>query len=132
MWITYTVVQNKIFLIWKRIPILFIRHDITFPLYLEADEIFNLACPASPYYQRDPVQTIKVCVNGSVNMLGLAKDLMRPFCKPQLVKSMVIPRSTLKEIIGAGKSIGIRSCYDEGKRSAETLFLTITDSTNLI
>jgi UDP-glucuronate decarboxylase len=103
----------------------FIRHDITFPLYIEADEIYNLACPASPiYYQFDPVQTTKTSVHGAINMLGLAKR----------VKAKILQAST-SEVYGDpeihpqpesywGKvnPIGQRSCYDEGKRCAETLF----------
>jgi len=103
----------------------FIRHDVTFPLYVEVDEIYNLACPASPiHYQFDPVQTTKTSVHGAINMLGLAKR----------VKARIFQAST-SEIYGDPKvhpqsesywgnvnPIGIRSCYDEGKRCAETLF----------
>jgi UDP-glucuronate decarboxylase len=103
----------------------FIRHDITFPLYIEIDEIYNLACPASPkYYQQDPVQTTKTTVHGAINMLGLAKR----------TKSKILQAST-SEVYGDPSihpqpetywgnvnPIGIRSCYDEGKRCAETLF----------
>src|SRR5712672_1312964 len=102
-----------------------VRHDVTFPLYIEVDEIYNLACPASPiHYQRDPVQTTKTSVHGAINMLGLAKR----------VKARILQAST-SEVYGDpevhpqpesywGKvnPIGIRSCYDEGKRCAETLF----------
>lgn len=102
-----------------------IRHDVCFPLYLEVDQIFNLACPASPiYYQNDPVQTVKTSVHGAINMLGLAKRL----------KIRIFQAST-SEVYGSPKvhpqpehywghvnPIGIRSCYDEGKRCAETLF----------
>ena len=102
-----------------------IRHDVTFPIYLEVDEIFNLACPASPqYYQKDPIQTTKVNVLGAINMLGLAKR----------VKAKILQAST-SEIYGDPEEhpqketywgrvnpIGPRSCYDEGKRCAETLF----------
>ena len=101
------------------------RHDVTFPLYVEVDEIYNLACPASPiHYQRDPVQTTKTSVHGAINMLGLAKR----------VKAKILQAST-SEVYGDpevhpqpesywGKvnPVGIRSCYDEGKRCAETLF----------
>ena len=103
----------------------FLRHDVTFPLYVQVDEIYNLACPASPvHYQYDPVQTTKTSVHGAINMLGLAKR----------VKSKILQAST-SEVYGDpevhpqpegyfGKvnPIGIRSCYDEGKRCAETLF----------
>jgi UDP-glucuronate decarboxylase len=103
----------------------FMRHDITFPLYLEVDEIYNLACPASPiHYQNDPVQTTKVNVHGAINMLGLAKR----------VKAKVFQASTSEvygdpevhpqpeSYRGSVNPIGPRSCYDEGKRCAETLF----------
>jgi len=102
-----------------------IRHDITFPLYIEVDEIYNLACPASPiHYQNDPVQTTKVNVHGSINMLGLAKR----------VKARILQASTsevygdpsvhpqTEDYWGNVNCIGPRSCYDEGKRCAETLF----------
>ena len=101
------------------------RHDVCFPLYVEVDEIFNLACPASPvHYQFDPVQTTKVSVHGSINMLGLAKR----------VKAKVLQASTSEvygdptvhpqkeDYWGNVNPIGLRSCYDEGKRCAETLF----------
>lgn len=101
------------------------RHDVTFPLYVEVDEIYNLACPASPiHYQLDPVQTTKTSVHGAINMLGLAKR----------VKAKVFQAST-SEVYGDPilhpqpehywgnvNPIGPRSCYDEGKRCAETLF----------
>lgn len=102
------------------------RHDVTFPLYVEVDEIYNLACPASPvHYQNDPVQTTKTSVHGAINMLGLAKR----------VKARILQAST-SEVYGDPQMhpqsehywghvnpIGIRSCYDEGKRCAETLFM---------
>ena len=102
-----------------------VRHDITFPLFLEIDQIYNFACPASPvHYQNDPVQTIKTCVNGAINMLGLAKR----------TKARILQAST-SEIYGdpevhpqnetykGSVSIdGPRACYDEGKRCAETIF----------
>jgi UDP-glucuronate decarboxylase len=102
-----------------------IRHDVTFPLYVEVDRIYNLACPASPvHYQFDPVQTTKTSVHGAINMLGLAKR----------VKARILQASTsevygdpevhpqTEEYWGRVNPIGIRSCYDEGKRCAETLF----------
>src|SRR5436309_3757626 len=102
-----------------------VRHDVTFPLYIEVDAIFNLACPASPiHYQRDPVQTTKTSVHGSINMLGLAKR----------VKAKILQASTSEiygdpdihpqpeEYWGNVNPVGPRSCYDEGKRCAETLF----------
>jgi len=112
----------------------FIRHDITFPLYIEADEIYNLACPASPmHYQFDPVQTTKTSVHGAINMLGLAKR----------VKAKILQAST-SEVYGDPdvhpqpetywgrvNPIGPRSCYDEGKRCAETLFFDYYRQHNL-
>jgi UDP-glucuronate decarboxylase len=102
-----------------------LRHDVTFPLYVEVDEIYNLACPASPiHYQFDPVQTTKTSVHGAINMLGLAKR----------VKARILQASTSEvygdptvhpqreEYWGNVNPVGIRSCYDEGKRCAETLF----------
>ncbi|WP_340110476.1 UDP-glucuronic acid decarboxylase family protein [Pikeienuella sp. HZG-20] len=103
----------------------FIRHDVTFPLYVEVDEIYNLACPASPvHYQHDPVQTTKTSVHGAINMLGLAKRLN---CKIfQASTSEVYGDPSVhpqpEEYFGNVNPIGIRSCYDEGKRCAETLF----------
>ncbi|MEK6210322.1 MAG: UDP-glucuronic acid decarboxylase family protein [Pseudomonadota bacterium] len=110
------------------------RHDVTFPLYVEVDEIYNLACPASPiHYQFDPVQTTKTSVHGAINMLGLAKR----------VKAKILQAST-SEVYGDPKvhpqpesywghvnPIGIRSCYDEGKRCAETLFFDYYRQHNL-
>ena len=111
-----------------------IRHDITFPLYVEVDEIYNLACPASPVqYQHDPVQTTKTCVHGSINMLGLAKRLKcRIF---QASTSEVYGDPTIhpqtEEYWGNVNPTGIRSCYDEGKRCAETLFFDYWRQHNL-
>jgi UDP-glucuronate decarboxylase len=101
------------------------RHDVTFPLYVEVDEIYHLACPASPvYYQRDPVQTTKTCVHGSINMLGLAKRLGARILLTSTSEvygdPTVHPQS--ESYWGNVNPIGIRSCYDEGKRAAETLF----------
>jgi len=111
-----------------------IRHDVTFPLYVEVDEIYNLACPASPiHYQHDPVQTTKTSVHGAINMLGLAKR----------VKARIFQAST-SEVYGDPEEhpqpesywgrvnpIGTRSCYDEGKRCAETLFFDYQRQHNL-
>jgi UDP-glucuronate decarboxylase len=103
----------------------FVRHDITFPLFIEVDEIYNLACPASPvHYQHDPVQTTKTSVHGAINMLGLAKRLG---CKIlQASTSEVYGDPSVhpqpEEYWGHVNPIGPRSCYDEGKRCAETLF----------
>jgi UDP-glucuronate decarboxylase len=110
------------------------RHDVTFPLYVEVDEIYNLACPASPiHYQRDPVQTTKTSVHGAINMLGLAKR----------VKAKILQASTSEvygdpnvhpqheEYWGYVNPVGPRSCYDEGKRCAETLFFDYWRQHNL-
>jgi UDP-glucuronate decarboxylase len=103
----------------------FIRHDVTFPLYLEVDQIYNLACPASPiHYQHDPVQTTKTSVHGAINMLGLAKRTRARIFQASTSEvygdPVVHPQS--EEYWGNVNPIGIRSCYDEGKRCAETLF----------
>ena len=102
-----------------------IRHDITFPLYLEVDQIYNLACPASPvHYQHDPVQTVKTAVHGSINMLGLAKRTRARIFQASTSEVYgdpeVSPQS--ESYLGRVNTIGPRSCYDEGKRCAETLF----------
>ena len=102
-----------------------IRHDVTFPLYVETDQIYHLACPASPvFYQRDPVQTTKTNVHGSINMLGLAKRLGARILLTSTSEvygdPAVHPQS--ESYWGNVNPIGIRSCYDEGKRCAETLF----------
>lgn len=104
----------------------FIRHDVTFPLYLEVDAIFNFACPASPvHYQKDPVQTLKTNVHGAINMLGLAKRTKARFFQASTSEIYGDPEvSPQKETYwGNVNPIGIRSCYDEGKRAAETLTL---------
>ena len=103
----------------------FLRHDVTFPLYLEVDEIYNLACPASPiHYQHDPVQTTKTSVHGAINMLGLAKRLgcriLQASTSEVYGDPTVHPQT--EEYWGNVNPIGPRSCYDEGKRCAETLF----------
>lgn len=102
-----------------------VRHDITFPLYLEADEIYNLACPASPiHYQRDPVQTTKVNVHGAINMLGLAKRLGARILQASTSEVYGDPHQhpQSETYWGNVNPVGLRSCYDEGKRCAETLF----------
>ncbi len=102
-----------------------VRHDITFPLYLEVDEIYNLACPASPiHYQHDPVQTLKTSVHGAINMLGLAKRLGAKIFQASTSEIYGDPsiHPQPEEYWGNVNPIGIRSCYDEGKRCAETLF----------
>lgn len=101
------------------------RHDVTFPLYVEVDEIYNLACPASPpYYQNDPVQTTKTSVHGAINMLGLAKRLKAKILQASTSEVYGDPEvhPQKEEYWGRVNPIGIRSCYDEGKRCAETLF----------
>jgi len=103
----------------------FIRHDVTFPLYVECDEIYNLACPASPvHYQKDPVQTVKTCVHGAINMLGLAKRTGAKILQTSTSEVYGDPEvhPQIEEYWGHVNPIGIRSCYDEGKRCAETLF----------
>jgi UDP-glucuronate decarboxylase len=102
-----------------------LRHDVTFPLYVEVDEIFNLACPASPvHYQFDPVQTTKTSVIGAINMLGLAKRLKVKVLQASTSEVYGDPtvHPQTEEYWGNVNPIGMRSCYDEGKRSAETLF----------
>ncbi len=102
-----------------------IEHDVIFPLYLEADEIYNLACPASPvHYQRDPVQTIKTSVHGALNMLGLANRLKAKILQASTSEVYGDPEihPQPESYWGRVNPIGIRSCYDEGKRCAETLF----------
>ena len=103
----------------------FIRHDVTFPLYVEVDEIYNLACPASPaHYQRDPVQTTKTCVHGAINMLGLAKRVGARILQASTSEVYGDPQvhPQYEAYWGNVNPIGERSCYDEGKRCAETLF----------
>jgi UDP-glucuronate decarboxylase len=101
------------------------RHDVTFPLYVEVDEIYNLACPASPvHYQFDPVQTTKTSVHGAINMLGLAKRLKAKVLQASTSEVYGDPQEhpQSENYWGHVNSVGIRSCYDEGKRCAETLF----------
>ncbi|WZH37201.1 MAG: SDR family oxidoreductase [Microbacterium enclense] len=102
-----------------------IRHDVTFPLYVEVDQIYNLACPASPvHYQHDPVQTTKTSVVGAINMLGLAKRLRVPILQASTSEVYGDPavHPQTEDYWGNVNPIGTRSCYDEGKRAAETLF----------
>jgi len=103
----------------------FMRHDITFPLFVEVDEIYNLACPASPiHYQHDPVQTTKTSVHGAINMLGLAKRLGARILQASTSEVYGDPsiHPQTEDYWGNVNPIGLRSCYDEGKRCAETLF----------
>ena len=102
-----------------------LRHDVTFPLFVEVDEIYNLACPASPiHYQHDPVQTTKTSVHGAINMLGLAKRLKVKILQASTSEVYGDPsvHPQTEDYWGNVNPIGIRSCYDEGKRCAETLF----------
>ena len=121
----YTGNKNNISCLLSNKSFELLRHDVTFPIYLEIDQIYNLACPASPvHYQTDPVQTTKTSVHGAINMLGLAKR----------TKSKILQASTsevygdptihpqIESYWGNVNPVGIRSCYDEGKRCAETLF----------
>lgn len=112
----------------------FIRHDVTFPLYIEVDEIYNLACPASPiHYQHDPVQTTKTSVHGAINMLGLAKRLRCRIFQASTSEVYGDPsvHPQTEAYWGNVNPIGIRSCYDEGKRCAETLFFDYHRQHNL-
>ena len=111
-----------------------LRHDITFPLFVEVDQIYNLACPASPiHYQWDPVQTTKTSVLGSINMLGLAKRLKIPILQASTSEvygdPLVHPQD--ESYWGNVNTVGVRSCYDEGKRCAETLFFDYQRQHNL-
>ena len=102
-----------------------LRHDVTFPLYVEVDEIYNLACPASPiHYQRDPVQTTKTSVHGAINMLGLAKRIKARILQASTSEVYGDPEvhPQTEDYWGRVNPIGLRACYDEGKRCAETLF----------
>lgn len=102
-----------------------VRHDITFPLYVEVDQIYNLACPASPiHYQFDPVQTTKTCVHGAINMLGLAKRTRARILQASTSEVYGDPEvhPQTEDYWGRVNPLGPRSCYDEGKRCAETLF----------
>jgi UDP-glucuronate decarboxylase len=112
----------------------FMRHDVTFPLYVEVDEIYNLACPASPiHYQHDPVQTTKTSVHGAINMLGLAKRTGAKIFQASTSELYGDPEEhpQREQYWGRVNPIGIRSCYDEGKRCAETLFFDYWRQHNL-
>ena len=112
-----TLVKNPYFEI--------IRHDITLPVHIEADQIYNLACPASPtHYQLDPVETIRTCVNGSINMLDLARRIRARILQTSTSEVYGDPEvhPQPEEYWGHVNPLGIRSCYDEGKRCAESLF----------
>ncbi len=110
------------------------RHDVTFPLYVEVDEIYNLACPASPvHYQFDPVQTTKTSVMGAINMLGLAKRVKAKILQASTSEVYGDPEihPQVESYKGSVNPIGIRACYDEGKRCAETLFFDYQRQHNL-
>lgn len=111
------------------------RHDVTFPLYVEVDQIFNLACPASPvHYQNDPVQTTKTSVHGAINLLGLAKRLRAKIFQASTSEVYGDPdvHPQPESYWGRVNPVGIRSCYDEGKRCAETLFFDYRRQHNLV
>jgi UDP-glucuronate decarboxylase len=111
-----------------------LRHDVTFPLYVEVDEIYNLACPASPvHYQNDPVQTTKTSVHGAINMLGLAKRVKAKILQASTSEVYGDPHvhPQTEDYWGNVNPIGLRSCYDEGKRCAETLFMDYRRQHNL-
>jgi len=121
----YTGTRDNILSLFDQPRFEFMRHDVTFPLYVEVDEIYNLACPASPvHYQFDPVQTTKTCVHGAINMLGLAKrtgaKILQASTSEVYGDPEVHPQPETYR--GNVNPIGARSCYDEGKRCAETLF----------
>lgn len=112
----------------------FLRHDVTMPLFVEVDEIYNLACPASPvHYQKDPVQTTKTSVHGAINMLGLAKRVGAKILQSSTSEVYGDPKihPQVESYWGNVNPIGIRSCYDEGKRCAETLFFDYHRQHNL-
>lgn len=121
----YTGAKRNIYHLLSESRFELLRHDITFPIYLECDEIYNLACPASPiHYQREPVQTVKTCVHGAINMLGLAKRLNAKILQASTSEVYGDPavHPQTEGYWGNVNPIGARACYDEGKRCAETLF----------
>jgi len=121
----YTGTKRNIYHLHDNVHFEMIRHDVTFPLYVEVDQIYNLACPASPvHYQHDPIQTTKTSVHGAINMLGLAKRLNCRIFQASTSEVYGDPELTpqSEEYWGHVNPIGVRSCYDEGKRCAETLF----------
>jgi len=121
----YTSTRRNIIHLLKHPNFELMRHDVTFPLYVEVDRIYNLACPASPiHYQRDPVQTTKTIVHGAINMLGLAKRTRARILQASTSEVYGDPElhPQPESYWGNVNPIGVRSCYDEGKRCAETLF----------
>ena len=130
----FTGQKKNIFHLLKNPSFEFVRHDVCFPLYLEVDQIYNLACPASPvHYQFDPVQTTKTSVHGAINMLGLAKRLRVPIFQASTSEVYGDPtiHPQVESYWGNVNPIGPRSCYDEGKRCAETLFFDYNRQHNL-
>ncbi|HEY4147054.1 UDP-glucuronic acid decarboxylase family protein [Pinirhizobacter sp.] len=130
----YTGTKKNVAHLHDRTNFEFVRHDVTMPLYVEIDRIFNLACPASPiHYQYDPVQTTKTSVHGAINMLGLAKRLRARILQASTSEVYGDPEvhPQKEEYWGRVNPIGIRSCYDEGKRCAETLFFDYRRQHNL-
>lgn len=121
----YTGTKDNIFHLQDNLRFEVLRHDVTFPLYIEIDEIYNLACPASPiHYQHDPVQTTKTSVHGAINMLGLAKRVKAKIFQASTSEVYGDPQvhPQREDYWGHVNPTGLRSCYDEGKRCAETLF----------
>ncbi len=121
----YTGLRANIAHLLERPNFELLRHDITFPLYVEVDEIYNLACPASPiHYQNDPVQTVKTSIHGAINMLGLAKRLKAKILQTSTSEIYGDPAEhpQCESYWGHVNPVGPRACYDEGKRCAETLF----------
>ena len=130
----YTGVKNHVAHLADNFNFELMRHDITFPLYVEVDEIYNLACPASPiHYQNDPVQTTKTSVHGAINMLGLAKRLKVQIFQASTSEVYGDPEihPQPESYCGQVNPIGPRACYDEGKRCAETLFFDYKRQHNL-
>ena len=130
----YTGNKENIQRLFQNVNFEFIRHDITFPIYLEIDQIYNLACPASPvHYQFDPVQTIKTSVHGAINVLGLAKRTRSRILQASTSEVYGDPNvhPQKEEYWGNVNPIGPRACYDEGKRAAETLFFDYYRQHNL-
>ena len=121
----FTGSKNNVAHLFRHDNFELMRHDVTFPLYVEVDQIYNLACPASPvHYQYDPVQTTKTSVHGAINMLGLAKRLKARILQASTSEVYGDPEvhPQTESYWGRVNPVGIRSCYDEGKRCAETLF----------
>lgn len=130
----FTGTKNNIMSLFKNCHFELLRHDITFPLYIEVDEIYNLACPASPvHYQYDPVQTTKTSVHGAINMLGLAKRTGAKILQASTSEIYGDPsiHPQPERYNGQVNPIGPRSCYDEGKRCAESLFFDYHRQYNL-